>query len=526
MNNNIAFNAVKVAIAIYCIMSLACVCRANDVVSVTADTAGVCSRFISASETWAGAPSLSFSNPALMPWRSSCSSGAVSAGYSYRCDSRAVVAGLGDGSAEGFFDAKAYIRSGASVLWGKAEYRNGKRRNVQFNEGADYEKVYPYIMADEIGGDLKLEVYSFGGGYAHRRGAWAYGGTLAYDAGLYYRDVDPRPRVVTGNLAVSAGAAHDAFSGYAVGLSARFERYTQSCNISFLSEMGESKIYHLTGLGTHYVRFDGAGKTSARRGYTYGLSLNLFPVSSGAFVSAEVSRMTLDYIIRDLNQLPMAELWQNTLRVQVGWRAGAGRNRWAVQTNLKASRRHGIENIFGDAASSVYPQIASHEMYACNCFDIGLSGLYERYFSTRMRTRLSVLPSVAYMHVRQVHVLPFCMAEVNNVFASLHTEVYSMLSGRTAGMLSLGVSFRQAAGGCGINLGEVPDTDVDRAMAGVVRSDYDIAVSRCVSMQVGAGFLYALGERYALGLDVSYRHDYYALPIRTDGFNTMLRLYF
>lgn len=507
-------------------MLLACVCSANDIVSASADTAGVCSRFIYASEAWTGAPSLSYSNPALMPWRSLCSAGAVSAGYLYRHDSHAAVAGMGSSYAAGFFDARAYIRSGASVLWGKAAYRNGKRRNVQWNEGADYEKVYPYIMADEIGGDLNLEVYSFGGGYAHRRKAWAYGGTLAYDAGLYYRDVDPRPRVVTGNLVVTAGVAHDVFNGYTAGLSTRFERYTQSCDISFLNEMGETKIYHLTGLGTHYVRFDGAGKKSGSKGYTYGLSLNLFPVSSGAFVSAEVSRMTLDHTIHDLNQLPMAELWQNTLRVQAGWRAGNGHNRWAVQTTAEALRRHGIENIFGDAASSVYPQIASLEMYACNSFDIGLSGLYERYLSARMRTRLSVLPSLAYTHVRQVHVLPYRMAEVNNVAASIHAEVHSMLSDRTAGMLSLGVSLRQAAGGCGLNLGAVSDTDADRAMAGVVKSDYDSAVSRCVSIHARAGLMYALGERYALGLGIGYRHAYYAMPIHTDGFNTSLRLYF
>ena len=57
------------------------------------------------------------------------------------------------------------------TLWGNAYYSSQRLYNVKFNETADYNIVYPYVMADSIGGDMKAETYAFTGGIAKEIGA-------------------------------------------------------------------------------------------------------------------------------------------------------------------------------------------------------------------------------------------------------------------------------------------------------------------------------------------------------------------
>lgn len=110
--------------------------------------------------------------------------------------------------------------SDASRIWGNAYYHNGERKNVQWNESADYELIYPYVMADTIGGDIKSETYFFEGGYAASHGRWTFGGEFSYRALLEYRDVDPRPRNSIADLQGKAGASYQFNKRYAVALSA------------------------------------------------------------------------------------------------------------------------------------------------------------------------------------------------------------------------------------------------------------------------------------------------------------------
>ncbi|MDE7125017.1 MAG: hypothetical protein K2O12_00850, partial [Muribaculaceae bacterium] len=483
------------------------------------DSADVCERFVGTAGVWASAPSLSFSNPSLMRWRSEYSFGSVAAGYDCRRDSRSVSVQSGRSETAGIFDARAYIHASGSTLWGKAAYRNGKRRDVQWNEAADYGHVYPYVSADETGGPMDLEIYSFSGGYAGHKGRWNYGAAMSYDAGLYFRKTDPRPRDVTGDLHISAGAAYSVRPDYLMGLSVLFERYTQASDIMFVSEMGETTIYHLTGLGTHYARFDGVGKTTSYKGYTYGASVNVFPTGNGAFVSLQASRMTLDYIITDLNRLPMAALWQNSMTVQAGLRAGTKEHRWAACLDFDVSRRHGTENIFGDAASSVYPQIASLEMFADNRLKAGLEGVYEHVFpGAALRPRLGIKASFAYSHARQVHLLPFRAMEVNMWNVGLGAVLASRLSGRLAGHIDAGAYVGIPGAGCLLDITEGVDTDVDRMLASAVSSNYDCASARMFCVGSKAGIMYALNRRYAVGIEAAYAHRRYSLPVDVNEF--------
>ncbi|MDE5643726.1 MAG: hypothetical protein K2I56_09595 [Muribaculaceae bacterium] len=334
-----------------------------------------------------------YDNPAVGQWRLPCGYTSVDAGYSRMAKDYHWKGG-----------AETFTRAGSSTLTGAAQYTNGRRKNMPWCETSDPELLYPYLLADSTGGALSSETYSFCGSYADRRGRWAWGAALGYKATLEYRNVDPRPRNVAGCLDASAGAAFDVAGGYMAGAAVSFRRYTQSNEIEFKSEMGVDKIYHLTGPQTHYARFAGTGLSTHYRGYSYGAGLTLYPRSGhGAFFSAKASQFCFDNILSDLNKLPMASATERSLQLQTGWLFPGSRTLKGVNVSFNTLRRHGRENIFGDATSGVYPQIASIPMYARNASTLSASLMLGTDVG---RTRMRLLLTPAYSYSSQLYLSP------------------------------------------------------------------------------------------------------------------------
>ncbi|MDE7508527.1 MAG: hypothetical protein K2M62_00225, partial [Muribaculaceae bacterium] len=221
--------------------------------------------------------SLSYRNPAVNQWRMSKSLTTVGGAYSSRADRNNPDPRDGTGDYDLQFKATTYTKYRTSTLWGEASYTNGKTSDAVWNETADRELLYPYLLADSIGGDLHHETYNFAGGYADHAGRWAWGAAISYVARQEYRAVDPRPRNVTGRLLLNAGAMLRVFRDYHVGLGLEMMKYNQSNEVTFKSEMGIDKIFHLTGLGSHYNRFAGEGLSTYYDGYRFALDMTLYP---------------------------------------------------------------------------------------------------------------------------------------------------------------------------------------------------------------------------------------------------------
>lgn len=147
-----------------------------------------------------------YATPALRSEAFAGSLSEISVGYEMRREEKALEQQKGDGGDFGRFSAGSYKHiSGKGTVWGDAGYLRGAKRNVVWNASSDYDLVFPYVVADSIGGDLTSEEYTFGGGYGHRSGRY----TWALEAGARalheYRDSDPRIRNVA--IDIDAGAA-------------------------------------------------------------------------------------------------------------------------------------------------------------------------------------------------------------------------------------------------------------------------------------------------------------------------------
>lgn len=468
----------------------------------------------------AGAP---YSNPAMQPLRQRFSFSSLSAGYSSRIESKSVVTAAGRGEQKGFFNASTYMHVGKSTVWGFAGYDNGRIIDMRLCESIDAGKISPYTIADTVGGNQKLERYRFGGGYARTGSAISWGASISYVAGLYYRQIDPRPKNITGQLDISAGIAFLA-GNYLIGPAFTFSRYRQSTDISFVSEMGESKLFHTTGLGTHYSRFEGSGSNVFSDCYTYSASIDLHPSgSSGAFASVRMSRITLRHVISDLNKLPMANVTEHTAFIQAGYLSRHDRWNWKAYAESDISRRHGKENLFGDPTSGSYPMIGSRLAYADNHWTLRVGGIAEyaaREWSASAET------SLGWSHRLAVY------SDPHREWLADHADVSLRLtaSWRPAVKWMFGVK----TDGCIIKspnsrLYGITTNNLDKASQkfndAVI---YDFRNTTSLFRSAGIGFLlqYAFSTRYALALTPYLRHGSLASGISDNEVTVSLQFIF
>lgn len=394
------------------------------------------------------------------------------------------------------FNAGTYMKLGKSTVTGDASYFNGKLTDVYNIENVDRPATYPYFVYDAVGGEMKQERYAFSGSYSNDGERFIWGVSGGYRAGLFYRNVDPRPRDITGLLSLSGGFGVKA-GNYVLSLSVGYDKYKQSCDISFVSELGASTIYHLTGLGTVYSRFTGLGTSIYYSGHSFSGSLNLYPADKGFFATVGVSRMSMTCILRDLNKLPMSRLTEPEISVEAGWKNGnlGGALFW------NASRRHGYENIFGDAAAGQYPIIGELGKWACNVYGGGARFVYERRFD---RLSVGVLPSVGWFHRREVYVMPRREMFNEIVAASVKGNLSYLLPRGMTARLSGRVALL-APGSHSIN-GVTTDNEELSVMVENLTGDYSLMSSTRWGGGIEAGFSMPVNSKISIGASVSYDH--------------------
>lgn len=309
-----------------------------------------------------------YDNPAMQSGRYATSLNRLAVGYDNRHATVPPLLEQGDGTVLWGGGAEAWLTKGRTTLFGSAHYDKGTERNVRYCETEHYDLLYPYVMADTVGGGRSnIEDYDFRGGFAVRLSPrWVIGAAGRYTARMDYRTVDPRPKNLTGDLSISAGVQWRPWQRYAVGLSAAFRRYKQTNQVKFYDEVSIPATYHLTGLGTDYYRFRGENTSTYYKGTGGSFAVQLMPAvlaSGGAFASAGYSYLDIDKVISSLNELPLVRLQTSVQTAQAGYMLAAGSNTFGVRVDERYERRSGTENIFGSAASNIYPQIASAPQY-------------------------------------------------------------------------------------------------------------------------------------------------------------------
>lgn len=439
--------------------------------------------------------SLPWLNPAIKQWQHNYSISSVETTFSQA--KSPVDIRKGDQEDIITFDAQTYMKHQSSTLWGRAFYHNGRTRNMRWNETSDVEVVAPYMLADSVGGKrLNIERYSFSGGYADHNSRFSWGATVGYTAGLYYRNVDPRPRNVTAELNIAAGAAIDV-KGFDIAAALLFKKYKQTNNVAFYSELGNEKLFHLTGPTTDYARFAGTAYNTYYKGQQWSATLNLIPRDkSGLALTFEASRFALDNVLTTFNKLPMAHLTLNELTAEVAWL----KQEIKLKTHAKTARRVGTENIFGDPAASVYPKIGELNMYFENRFNTGIAALWEA--AVTQRVRIALQPTIDYNHSNTLYVDPYCRRLINDFAYALKVKTdysvrrtlltlcaWAIISDPVKSELTLPQSNLELSG-------------LQRA----VESNFNYLAHTRTTLAAQAQAFFSLNSKYAIKLALTYRH--------------------
>ncbi len=305
-------------------------------------------------------------NPAARYFYSDSTVSYFSLGYISDKSADNYISETGDAlSALDVYAGSFYIMDTKTRLSGYASYRNSTRRNSKWNENADYELIYPYVSGDSIGGDIFGEQYKFAGAYSRLSGNWITGAELKYRAQIEHRTVDPRPRNVVSDIDLSLGIGYKS-ARYLLCARAMLNNYNQKSSISFMSDLGSSSIYHMTGLGMDYIRFAGSNTSVSYKGLGYGTGVDFIRDDSRGwgFSFVYVSR-NIDKIITSLNYLTLNELSINIINGQLSYSSEkSDRFEYGIILNAAYTDRKGIDNIFGDPTSNSYPLLTSQSMYA------------------------------------------------------------------------------------------------------------------------------------------------------------------
>ena len=469
---------------------------------------------------------MSWENPALLPWMLPQSRCTAVADYSSEKESQPLTGGKGEGSKNWEIGANAYILTPGGCVAGKAGYVNGTVLSPVWNESGEYDRIYPYLIADSIGGNLHSEKYYFEGGYSHKGRNIAWGVEGGYTAILSYRNVDPRPRNVSGDLTVKGGFSYRVWNDYFAGLSLRYNRYRLSTDVSFVNETGETKLFHLTGLGAHYSRFDGAGSSVFNDCHTGGFSLNLLPSKGkGVFLNADFSLMGMRHVISDLNRLPMANLNDKGMRLQAGYKSmtfsdgedvSTGNTfRYGAWGEWEASRRHGRENIFGDASSGSYPQIGTLSLFADNSWKGAIAG----YFGTGgRRMNLYILPRAEWSHRRMVYVSPRRDRLDEHITLSANFRMNFLIGHSSFAGVRCGLGGRIPTSSL-LSLPAPGNDNADKALYELTQRDFANATSKAFGLSLGGEWLRRFSGRLAAGITADYSYSHVASGISVNCFS-------
>ncbi len=249
-------------------------------------------------------------------------------------------------------------------IWGEANYSSGKKRNVIWNSTADFRLLYPYVLADTVGGDLDCERYHFSGGCATQLGKFIIGERVTFRADHEYRDVDPRPRSVVTDLFLEVGGLYH-LGLFDIGIDGGALIYKQTNDVSFYQELGKTPELQMTGIGSDYKRFSGSNASAYYKsiGYTVGTQLLPKDSHSGVFINVNYTDRPFQRILTSLNSLPISRLYLMECNAEFGWKKTKEKTNWTISGSWHREKRHGDEIIAGSSASSEYKKLGELTMF-------------------------------------------------------------------------------------------------------------------------------------------------------------------
>ncbi len=306
-----------------------------------------------------------------------------------------------------------------NTIWGAASYQAGKKNDIRWCETSDYALLYPYVLADTLGGEMQNERYAFNGGCATRLGQFVIGEELDFRAEHEYRSTDPRPRGIVTDMTLRLGVAY-VLPEYTVGVAVGGRFYKQTNDVDFYKESGVIAEYQMTGLGSDYKRFRGANRDAYYKSTGWIASVNLMPKGKqGCFVDTELSDLPVQRILTTLNSMPISKLYVTRMTSRMGWKDESERMGWRAFAGADLQWRQGDELIAGSSSSTEYDEMGHLTMYKNRLTDLYL-GFAMR---TGLKNRLTAECQLGYQDYWSRYVYPERKFSFDKIYGSLRSQL-------------------------------------------------------------------------------------------------------
>ncbi len=428
----------------------------------------------------------------------------------YHQRGNAALAQEGNGKKDFSAEVNSFlVLNQSSRLFGQASYRNGRRKNVVWNENSDYSMLYPYVVGDSIGGFMKEEEYKFSGGYAYRFDKWTAGAEIGYRAVIAYRDKDPRPRNIISDLQASVALARNLNEKYTLGLSVQVRKYNQKSDIKFLADKGSTSVYQMLGLGMDYIRFAGTQTSTRYTGSGIGGSIDLLPVSqngenNGFSVSLRTDYFHLTKQLSNLDYTPINEIKNIDVSLETAWTRQIREWEYGVHLLAALQQRTGVENIFGEPSGNIYPKLSSIDQFKNTTLKAGLKGRIGQTLDTNRRWGWTLLPSVGYGQTKPEYKSNGRYVEIASASGGLEAQSLWKVSKM---LLSASV-----AGGYTTNVKSeysLPGLDTQKSAGSALLSNIDYLSDDHASIALKLRGDYVVNKQYALFLSANWLHQEY-----------------
>lgn len=385
-------------------------------------------------------------NPGTMFYRDSLSVSTFAVRGEWTEEAKAVMEQTGDGYRGLSIGASSYSRLGdRSVVWGEADFLTGSRRNVRWTDCIDYHRVAPYVLGDEMGGNLSIRRYTFSGGYSRSYAGWTLGAEGAYRAEIAYRNVDPRVKTVVSDLDLNFGATFRPTSGNIFGLNCGLNVYNQSCDLDFYNPANLINTYTLTGLGTFYRRFMGnTNKNSGYKSLGYKFSLQWLPVESDGWrIDGAWRHYRMEQQLRSFNNITLGYTDNDILSLKAAYTIPiTSFILFSPEISGISFTRKGTENLFGTSSGASYDKIGSRTPYSHDRKEVTL--LLPCQFGS-CESFLTVMPSVRWSDENEKYNEPLRRLSVSHLTVGLMLDWSVISSGKWLWNLTAGGDYAKAS---------------------------------------------------------------------------------
>lgn len=424
-------------------------------------------------------------------------------GIDHRQDTGIRLPELGSGHTKYRAYANSHIRLDPNtIVSGFAEYTRGIKRNVSWNSVADFRRLYPYIVSDQKGGDLRPEQYAFGGCYNRVQDRYRYGGEMTYRALQEYRAIDPRPRSITSDFSITlGGGVLLPASPYLLTTSLSYNIYKQLSGVAIYSPKGGPLQMLMDGMGSSFRRFDSVETSLYYRSNGTEGSISLVPqTGSGISARASYSYSTLQRILSGKNETPINHYTQHRMGGQLCYLSSD--KRWGATLDLDHTVRTGYDHIIGDPYGGSYPILAQRRSNIIGSTHASLSagGEWGRTL------RVLLLPTISYNQLYISHAVPRQSMELHRLSyllpATLKIKWWQLYLSAQYSQTPLHHLY--------ITRGETLPIHIEH-----LEQVYMHLAEESLSLGIAPSYTFLFSQKSALSLQIAYRYTAFKSRIRS-----------